>query len=1724
MLRLLTRHLRRLLPARPPALRQRPLAEQMEPRLLYSADLSPAGLFSGAAMPAAETRTLDAPTADWLATESTQDLSRELLIVDSGVEDADALIDELRATRPTLDVVFLDSTRDGVEQIGSILSQYSNLGAVHILSHGSAGQLLLGNSVLDAASLESRSASIADWSLALGADADILLYGCDVAAGEEGLYFIDRFARLTGADVAASTDRTGATTAGGNWVLEQRTGAIEAATLASFSWQGSLGVTAVSGDIALSSPTGGTQDNVAVAMLDNGVWLAVWESDTSLTGKGIFGRLYNADGTARGAQFTVNGTTLGDQTTPAVASDGSGGFVVSWVSNHGFDKDVYVRRFDATGNPLTGEILVTSGNFDATTGDQFTPSVAMASNGDFVVAWSGNGLADNEGVYARRFSSNGTPKAEGVLTVNTFISNKQVTPSVAMADDGRFVITWMDEGQNKRIFARTYDSSASAGSVISVQQTRYGDAKGPDVAMDASGNFVVVWAEVNIDSGHAVRMQRFGADGAFSGTPITVNTYTSNDQENPRISMNARGDLVIAWESNGQDTDSESIVMKSFLSGSVTGTEILVNGYFKDTQEIPDIALNNAGQLVVAWQGEAQAATSDDEDVSAKTYTWPESATANAAPALNTSTTLVLAAINEDAPAPVGAVGWSVTDLVSLNTSGSGPQNVSDSNSGAVTGIALTAVDATNGQWRYSTDNGVNWTLIDAATLSSTNALLLAATSQTRLHYTPNANTNGTLATAVSFRAWDRSSGSNGALADTSSNGGTTAFSTSIGSASLNVVAVNDAPTVVAIDLGNINEDSGSFTITQAMLLVGAADIEGDTLTAINLSTAPANGTLTDNLDGTWTYTPTANLNGPVSFSFGVSDGTTTTANTASLNVIAVNDAPTVVAIDLGNIDEDSGSFTITQAILLAGASDIDGDALTAINLSTAPANGALTDNLDGTWTYTPTANLNGPVSFSFGVSDGTTTTANTASLNVVAVNDTPTVVAIDLGNIDEDSGSFTITQAMLLAGASDIDGDALTAINLSTAPANGALTDNLDGTWTYTPTANLNGPVSFSFGVSDGTTTTANTASLNVVAVNDTPTVVAIDLGNIDEDSGSFTITQAMLLAGASDIDGDALTAVNLTVSGGTATGTLTAIGGGSWTYTPAANSNGSVIFAFEVSDGTTTTANTASLNVVAINDAPTVVAIDMGNINEDSGSFTITQAMLLAGASDIDGDALTAVNLTVSGGTATGTLTAIGGGSWTYTPAANSDGSVTFAFEVSDGTTTTANTASLNVVAINDAPTVVAIDLGNIDEDSGSFTITQAMLLAGAADIDGDALTAVNLTVSGGTATGTLTAIGGGSWTYTPADNSNGSVTFAFEVSDGTTTTANTAALNINAINDAPTVSTIGSQNITAGEGFGPLGFVIGDVDTSVTTLVVKAYSSNQTVVPDTAVQLSGGGTNRTLSVLAGHGGGAGTTTIVIEVDDGFITTRTSFTVNAVSPPVPAVETAPPAAPEPAPSPPAEPVVREEASRAEPTDTAAEAPVAPAAPAAQVLAEAPLPQIVLTQETNDAVASVDIVEDGAIVPVSLSLSDTDVLALLYSSPDLSATRTLESEVSRSLREARMEQAFADLRNAADQEARGERQTVAVATVTGAGLTIGYVAWIIRGGVLVSSLLTTMPAWRLLDPLPILGNSRQSDTGDDDSLESLVDGTPENPPEPVHTPEITPAAPASAQQQEARQ
>jgi len=129
------------------------------------------------------------------------------------------------------EVVVLDGGTDGLAQIAAHLAgRQGALDAIHILSHGQPGQLQLGSLVLDQAALEEREAVLAQIGRALGDNGDILLYGCDVAAGPQGQAFVDALARLTGADVAASDNLTGSAAAGGDWVLEAQAGIVEANT------------------------------------------------------------------------------------------------------------------------------------------------------------------------------------------------------------------------------------------------------------------------------------------------------------------------------------------------------------------------------------------------------------------------------------------------------------------------------------------------------------------------------------------------------------------------------------------------------------------------------------------------------------------------------------------------------------------------------------------------------------------------------------------------------------------------------------------------------------------------------------------------------------------------------------------------------------------------------------------------------------------------------------------------------------------------------------------------------------------------------------------------------------------------------------------------------------------------------------------------------------------------------------------------------------------------------------------------------------------------------------------------------------------------------------------------------------------------------------------------------------------------------------------------------
>ena len=611
----------------------------------------------------------------------------------------------------------------------------------------------------------------------------------------------------------------------------------------------------------------------------------------------------------------------------------------------------------------------------------------------------------------------------------------------------------------------------------------------------------------------------------------------------------------------------------------------------------------------------------------------------------------------------------------------------------------------------------------------------------------------------------------------TVSDGTTTTSAT----ATLDVTAVNDAAVIGDIDLGATLEDT-AVTFTAADLLASSSDVDGDNLSVTNVSVSADVGTLA-NVGGIYTFTPAENFNGEdVPFSFTVSDGTTTTSATATLDVTAVNDAPVVENIDLGATDEDTAT-TFTAADLLAFSSDVDGDNLSVTNVSVSADVGTLT-NVGGIYTFIPTENFNGEdVPFNFTVSDGTTTTSATATLDVTAVNDAAVVGDINLGATDEDT-AITFTAADLLASSSDVDGDNLSVTNVSVSADVGTLT-NVGDTYTFTPAENFNGEdVPFNFTVSDGTTTTSATATLDVTAVNDAAVVGDIDLGTTAEDT-AVTFTAADLLAFSSDVDGDNLNVTNVSVSADV--GTLTNVGG-IYTFTPAENFNGEdVPFNFTVSDGTTTTSATATLDVTAVNDAAVVGDIDLGATDEDT-AITFTAADLLASSSDVDGDNLNVTNISVSADV--GTLTNVGD-IYTFTPAENFNGEdVPFSFTVSDGTTTTSATVTLDVTTVNDAPVVENIDLGATDEDT-AITFTANDLLASSSDVDGDNLNVTNVSVSADV--GTLTNVGG-IYTFTPAENFNGEdVLFNFTVSDGTTTTSATATLDVTAINDAPVTTNV-------------------------------------------------------------------------------------------------------------------------------------------------------------------------------------------------------------------------------------------------------------------------------------------------------------------------------------------
>src|SRR5206468_2313404 len=377
----------------------------------------------------------------------------------------------------------------------------------------------------------------------------------------------------------------------------------------------------------------------------------------------------------------------------------------------------------------------------------------------------------------------------------------------------------------------------------------------------------------------------------------------------------------------------------------------------------------------------------------------------------------------------------------------------------------------------------------------------------------------------------------------------------------ITVTPVNDAPVAVN-DSYSLDEDT-TLEVSAPGVLANDSDIDGDSLSAVLVS-GPEHGSLTLNTNGSFTYVPATNYNEPDSFSYKANDGTVDSGvATVLITVDAVNDAP-VAANDDGYTTAEDTELTVIAPGVLANDSDVDGDSLSAVLVS-SPSHGTLTLNSDGSLVYMPALNFNGIDTFTYKASDGQAQ-SGVATVTITVTPRHAAPLADDDSYTTPEDTELTVSAPGVLANDSDVEADSLNALLVS-GPEHGSLTLNSNGSFTYIPSANYNGPDSFSYKANDGTVDSGiATVSITVEAVNDTPVAVG-DSYDVNEDT-TLTVSVPGVLGNDTDIEGNSLSAELVS---GPEHGTLTLNDDGGLTYTPTNNYNGSDSFTYQANDGTT-------------------------------------------------------------------------------------------------------------------------------------------------------------------------------------------------------------------------------------------------------------------------------------------------------------------------------------------------------------------------------------------------------------------------------------------------------------------------------------------------------------------------------------------------------------------------
>lgn len=671
----------------------------------------------------------------------------------------------------------------------------------------------------------------------------------------------------------------------------------------------------------------------------------------------------------------------------------------------------------------------------------------------------------------------------------------------------------------------------------------------------------------------------------------------------------------------------------------------------------------------------------------------------------------------------------------------------------------------------------------------------------------------------------------------------------------ITVNPVNDAPVLVNINK-SVNEDN-VLSFSSADFKGAYSDVDGNPLVKILIGSLPSNGTLklsginvnagdeilTANLSNL-SFVPDADWNGSTSFVWNGYDGTEYALSTANVNITVnpVNDPPVLTNL-LKSVNEDN-TLTFAASDFTTSFSDIDGNSLTKILITSLPANGTLKlsgVNVNvgdeilisaiGSLTFIPNANWNGNTSFGWNGFDGTVHALSGANVNITVnpVNDIP--VLTNIAKTTNENTILTFTGIDFTGSFSDVDGNTLVKVLITSLPANGTLklgtadvnvNDEIPladlATLTFTPDLNWAGTTSFGWNGFDGTSFAIPDATVDITvnSVN-TPPMVGNFAKSVNEDN-ILNFAASDFTAAFTDIELNILTKIRITSL--PANGTLKLSGVNvsvndeintsslpTLTFVPDPNWNGVTTFGWNGFDGTVYALMPATVTITVnpVNDPPTVANISKSG-NEDN-ILTFSASDFTSAFSDIDGNQMTKIKVTslpLNGSLKlSGTPVSINDEilladlvNLTYTPAANWNGSTSFGWNGFDGAVYAATAASVNITVnpVNDSPVINSPVLRiTINENDGPGQIN---ISANVSDPDGDQLTT---SVLSGPEHGIYSVTGSGNIIYTPGTGFSGNDTIVYQVCDNGSPSlcvSGTIFITVTAsapVNHAPVISDI-------------------------------------------------------------------------------------------------------------------------------------------------------------------------------------------------------------------------------------------------------------------------------------------------------------------------------------------